>query len=352
MLSTCLRITAAHQLASPERSNLFFSPCMSGTSPHNESVLGGTGTRPLLTSGTPEAGTSHHTPPTPDMFKQFFTQHSAQLQKMFTAQFSPRRPHRRDTPQGMSKRHLDFPSRSPSADRSSRSKTPPETDRERPYVHRTRTGKGVAGTPFVRAIANFATPHDFKIPANIKLYDGTTDPDDHLNTYVNTMNIYAPQMPIWCKVFPATLTDKACFWFEKLPPGSISSYEELEQQFRAHFSQMKRFQKTKAEFMAIRQGESEPLGQFITRFNSESLQLADRSEDFPISAFINGLRHGKLATSFPPFLPLWRTFYNKQMTLHGPTRLIRKNATRASDMTSPKGAILIAAPAGAAFWTA
>lgn len=58
-------------------------------------------------------------------------------------------------------------------------------------------------------IANFATPHDFKIPTNKKLYDGTTDPDDHLNTYVNTMNIYAHQMPIWCKVFPATLTDKA-----------------------------------------------------------------------------------------------------------------------------------------------
>lgn len=108
------------------------------------------------------------------------------------------------------------------------------------------------------------------------------------------MNIYAHQMPIWCKVFPATLTDKARLWFEKLPPGSISSYAELEQQFRAHFSQMKRFQKTKAEFMAIRQGDSEPLRQFIDRFNSESLQLADGSEDFIISAFINGLRHGKL----------------------------------------------------------
>lgn len=221
------------------------------------------------------------------MFQQFFTQHSAQLQRMFTAQFSPPQTHRRDRQQGTSKRHLDFPSRSPSVDRSSRSKTPPEPIPEQPYVHRTRTGKGVAGTPFVRAFANFATPHDFKIPTNIKLYDGTTDPDDHLNTY-------APQMPIWCKVFPATLTDKARLWFEKLPPGSISSYEELEQQFRAHFSQMKRFQKTKAEFMAIRQGESEPLRQFITRFNSESLQPADRSEDFLLSAFINGLRHGKL----------------------------------------------------------
>lgn len=101
-------------------------------------------------------------------------------------------------------------------------------------------------------------------------------------------------MPVWCKVFPATLTDKARLWFERLPPGSITSYEQLEAQFKTNFSQLRRFQKTKAEFMAIRQGDSEPLRQFITRFNNESLQLADRSEDFLISAFINGLRHGKL----------------------------------------------------------
>lgn len=106
------------------------------------------------------------------------------------------------------------------------------------------------------------------------------------------MNIYS--LPIWCKVFPATLTDKARLWFEHLPPGSITSYEQLETQFKTNFSQLRRFQKTKAEFMAIRQGDSEPLRQFITRFNNESLQLADRSEDFLISAFINGLRHGKL----------------------------------------------------------
>lgn len=34
--------------------------------------------------------------------------------------------------------------------------------------------------------------------------------------------------------------------------------------------------------------------QFIERFNNESLQLVRKSEDFLISAFINGLRHGKL----------------------------------------------------------
>lgn len=148
--------------------------------------------------------------------------------------------------------------------------------------------------PFVRTIANYATPHEFKIPANIKLYDGSTDPDEHLNTYNNTMNIYSLAILIWCKNFPVTLTDKARLWFEKIPPASIFPYEELEHQFLAHFSQMRRFQKIKAEFMEIRQWESEPLRQFIERFNSESFQLADRSKDFLISAFINGLRYGKL----------------------------------------------------------
>lgn len=116
------------------------------------------------------------------------------------------------------------------------------------------------------------------------------------------MNIYALPIPIWCKVFPATLTEKVQLWFEKLALESIFSYAQLKNQFKTHFSQMWRFQKTKAEFMAIRQGDAEPLRQFIEHFNNESLQLADRSEDFFISTFNNELRHIKLYRDLIPKL--------------------------------------------------
>lgn len=54
------------------------------------------------------------------------------------------------------------------------------------------------------------------------------------------------------------------------------------------------FSKNKSRVHHGHQARSESLRQFIDRFNNESLQLADRFEDFLISAFINGLRHGKL----------------------------------------------------------
>lgn len=80
----------------------------------------------------------------------------------------------------------------------------------------------------------------------------------------------------------------------KIAPRKHYFLEQLESQFKTHISKVRRFKKTNAEFMAIWQGDSEPLRQFIERFNNESLQLADRSEDFFISVFINGLKHEKL----------------------------------------------------------
>ena len=47
--------------------------------------------------------------------------------------------------------------------------------------------KESAKTPFTARIINFAGP-EFKIPANIKLYDGTGDSEDHLNRFIGAAN--------------------------------------------------------------------------------------------------------------------------------------------------------------------
>ncbi|GJS31260.1 hypothetical protein Tco_0491880 [Tanacetum coccineum] len=42
-------------------------------------------------------------------------------------------------------------------------------------------------TPFTRRIIEFAGP-EYKMPNNIKLYDGTTDPKDHLSCFAGAAN--------------------------------------------------------------------------------------------------------------------------------------------------------------------
>nr|GEV74394.1 reverse transcriptase domain-containing protein [Tanacetum cinerariifolium] len=77
------------------------------------------------------------------------------------------------------------------------------------------------GKPFKEArrttitcrIIEFAGP-EYKMPDNIKLYDGTTDPEDHLSRFVSTANLVEWPMPVWCRMFQQTLDGSARGWLD------------------------------------------------------------------------------------------------------------------------------------------
>nr|GEW30622.1 reverse transcriptase domain-containing protein [Tanacetum cinerariifolium] len=54
-------------------------------------------------------------------------------------------------------------------------------------------------TPLTRQITEFVCP-EYKMPANIKLYNGTTDPEDHLSHFANATNSGEWPMPVWCRM--------------------------------------------------------------------------------------------------------------------------------------------------------
>ena len=58
--------------------------------------------------------------------------------------------------------------------------------------------------PFVRRITQEPIPARFKMP-QMELYDGTTDPCDHLERYRTLMMIQGANDPLMCLSFPTTL---------------------------------------------------------------------------------------------------------------------------------------------------
>ncbi|GKG29735.1 hypothetical protein Tco_0419633, partial [Tanacetum coccineum] len=52
-------------------------------------------------------------------------------------------------------------------------------------------------TPLTHRIIEFAGPK-YKMPSNIKLYDGTTDLKDHLSRFASAANSGEWPMPVWC----------------------------------------------------------------------------------------------------------------------------------------------------------
>ena len=91
-------------------------------------------------------------------------------------------------------------------------------------------------TPFILEIA--ASPAKrIKFPAYLT-YKGETCPNAHLAAFNNEieMEMDSHTDASWCKNFILTLIGTAQKWAQSLPDGSISSFDELAEKFKSHFS--------------------------------------------------------------------------------------------------------------------
>ncbi|KAL0347810.1 UNVERIFIED_CONTAM: hypothetical protein Scaly_1797000 [Sesamum calycinum] len=120
-------------------------------------------------------------------------------------------------------------------------------------------------SPFSTAILAEALPASVKV-SNLSEYDGTGDPQEHLDKFYAKIDWYDLSDAAYCKVFRTTLSKRALAWFNQLPAGTISSLEQLTQRFLHHFSMNKRVPKTAAFLFTIRQRENEPLRDYMQRF--------------------------------------------------------------------------------------
>jgi hypothetical protein len=97
-------------------------------------------------------------------------------------------------------------------------------------------------------------------------------------------------IPVWCHMFVQTLTGAARVWFDNLPTGEITNFKQLEERFLKNFSQQRRSMRDTTELHTIKGRDGESVGDFITRFSKESMQIKGADETLRISAFIHWVR--------------------------------------------------------------
>jgi hypothetical protein len=124
--------------------------------------------------------------------------------------------------------------------------------------------------PFIPAIMNFDMPANFKFAVQIDPYDGTTDPQDHVEIFQQTMVFQGAKEPVICQDFPLTLKAAACRWFSSWPAKSVTGWKALKDKFISNFTSSKQQFKTEHHLERIRQKSDEPLRDFIICFNAES----------------------------------------------------------------------------------
>jgi len=81
-------------------------------------------------------------------------------------------------------------------------------------------------TPFTDDILYAEYPKRFIMPT-IPAYSGKSDPAQHIIKYEWHMNCTRSIDAVKCRCFPITLEGVATLWFTKLPPRSISSFDQM-----------------------------------------------------------------------------------------------------------------------------
>jgi hypothetical protein len=141
--------------------------------------------------------------------------------------------------------------------------------------------------PFTKEVMDEHISRKFKMPT-IKPYDGKGDPSNHVRTFSNALLLQPASDALKCRAFPQTLSGMAQRWYSRLPPNSISSFEELSDAFINQFISGGIHEKSSASLMNVVQGKNESLRDYIKRFTDETLGITDLENKIAMVALQNG----------------------------------------------------------------
>ncbi|XP_061355429.1 uncharacterized protein LOC133299956 [Gastrolobium bilobum] len=125
--------------------------------------------------------------------------------------------------------------------------------------------------------------------ARIPPYDGSQDPDAHLEAFKIEMLFNGITGPIKARIFATTLIGQEMAWITRLPRNSIDSFEELARTFHLNFATSKAHLMPAYALGRIRQKENESLRKYLDRFKDAALKVRDLTEPVHLHLIISGL---------------------------------------------------------------
>ncbi|GKC01647.1 reverse transcriptase domain-containing protein [Tanacetum coccineum] len=157
--------------------------------------------------------------------------------------------------------------------------------------------------PFTLRIRNFEFPKRIRMPSNVKTYDKSKDPEDHLKIFQTAAKVERWVMQTWCHMSNSMLIGLTRLWFDELLPESIDSYIDLRKAFLANFLQQKKYIKDLVEIHHIKKMEGESTEAFMERFKAKSMHVKGAPECMRVSEFMHGITNPDLIKRLDDNIP-------------------------------------------------
>ncbi|XP_050260040.1 uncharacterized protein LOC126705142 [Quercus robur] len=142
----------------------------------------------------------------------------------------------------------------------------------------------ISKSPFTRQIERAELPKRFVQPS-FTIYNGRTNPKEHVSHFNQKMTIYTKNEALMCKVFSFSLGPVAMRWFDGLHERSIDSYKELTRAFNARFVTCNKVPRTLDSLLTLSMREGETLKTYSDRYWKLYNELDGDFEDVAVRTF-------------------------------------------------------------------
>ena len=138
----------------------------------------------------------------------------------------------------------------------------------------------------------------------MNLYDGSTDPDEHLNIFRTQMTLYTVDQTVWCKVFSTSLREGPLRWFTDLPPNFIATFDVLELKFTTQYATSRPHRTSSMSLLNVKQERGESLRDFMDRFSKVCMGIRNLNPDIAMHHLVLAILPGRFTKSLikrPPY---------------------------------------------------
>ena len=123
----------------------------------------------------------------------------------------------------------------------------------------------------------------------MNLYDGSTDPDEHLNIFRTQMTLYTIDRLVWCKFFPTSLREGPLGWFSDLPPNSIANFDALELKFTTQYATSRPHRTSSMSLLNVKQERGESLRVFMDMFSKVCMGIRNLNPDIAMHHLVSAI---------------------------------------------------------------
>ena len=123
----------------------------------------------------------------------------------------------------------------------------------------------ISNSPFTCKIEGAKLPRWFHQPT-FTMYNGRTDPVEHVSQFNQRMTVHSKDEALMCKVFPSSLGPVAMRWFDGLRSNSVGSFKQINQAFGSHFITCSRVPRPLDSLLSLSMRERETLKAYSNRY--------------------------------------------------------------------------------------